>query len=703
MSQFEYIPVDKVVTFGAGNKKSAKDAVSATLSVVQRTPGQKPNIKNPVQSYGNRQTFNRSEYNLGEIGTIEDVESIVRQSFQKKTALMFKEGEKFTGKNQQVIQYIKSRLKQMEYVSGKGWRTLLRETGYSLISRSNYFWVKVRNEDASGGRSIAGVAPVAAYFGMGPEHVTVKRDTTGKIVKYRQELNGTVKEWNPRDIIHFYAYKKPGNLFGTPSITPVKDDIRALRRIEENVELLIYQTLFPIFQYKVGTDDKPATDIRLPDGTIMSEVDYVRQQIEQMPAEGGIVTPERHEIKYIGAERAALKAREYLDYFKQRVISGLGISEVDLGLGDTANRATADSMSKALIDSVKDYQDIMEEFINLEVIQELLLESSFGFDVLADENITHFKFKEIDIEQQMKENVNAQVMYNGNVIDINEAREVAGKEPIGPEQEELMFHNRVTMVQTNATIEGQLKAASMKGTTSGGSSDAAFNTVKTMSRPTNQHGTKTGPQASRLDYVSKDSYFGDTTRLLKADILDNVGKSRIDKKWINVMVQTAKTSVTDKYIKITRNAFAAGLKDLRLSDEKVEKLIITDFPEVKNHMTQYIDKFFKDVMGKVGRITDRMVEQDKAPSEIVDAVSEAIDSIRYRAEFIDRTERMRAYNYAKAIGLESLGYKKAAISRDTECESCKEMDYTLNLEGFSIETIPPYHANSIARITTGIS
>lgn len=681
MSEGKYIQADRIVTF---NKIDHKDARSATLSVVETTPGRRPNIKNPVEQYGYRQAFYRPEYNLIEIGTIEDVESMVRQSFQKKTALMFKEGEKFTGKNTETLKYIKSRIKQIEYASGISWRNLLRETGYALISRSNFFWVKVRNKNASGGRSIAGVPPVAAYFPMAAEYVTIKRDPEGKILKYRQEINGKVKEFAPRDIIHFHAYKKPGYLFGTPSITPVKDDIRALRRIEENVELLIYQTLFPIFQYKVGTETRPATDVRLPDGSIMSEVDYVRQQIEFMPAEGGIVTPERHSIEYIGAEKAALKAREYLDYFKQRVISGLGLSSVDLGDGNTANRATADSMSRSLVDSVKDYQDILEDFINHEVFQELLLESEFKFDVLDDEHSVHFKFKEVDIEQQMKENVNAQVMYNGNILTVNEAREVAGKEPLTEMEEELMFHNRVTMTQ----VEAQQKNMA----------DSAAAQANNMQTPTNQHGTKTGPQKSRQDYVTKDSFLSDTTRLLKSDIIDHLRGDYVDKQWVGVMADTAKDSVIKKYAQVIRKTFSSALSELRVPEADKKKLSDMYAIDAVSYMTVYVEKYFKDVKGKVARIIDNSLEENK-----VEAVRELIQSIKYRADFIDKTERMRAYNYGKAIGLSYFGFKKAEINKDTECAVCAENDYTIDLTNFSIDTIPPYHPNSIAKITNGIS
>lgn len=696
----DYISADKIVTFNRQNK--IKDANSAILSIVQKTPGQKPNIKNPVQNYGFRQAFYKPEYNLLEIGTIEDVESLVRQAFQKKTALMFKEGEKFASKNKEAIRYIKARVKQMEYVSNTSWRNLLRETGYALISRSNFFWVKVRNKNASGGRPIGSVAPVAAYFGMSPEYVTIKKDTEGNIVKYRQEINGKVKEYEPRDVIHFYAYKKPGYLFGTPAITPVKDDIRALRRIEENVELLIYQTLFPIFQYKVGTDTKPATDIRLSDGTIMSEVDYVRSQIEIMPAEGGIVTPERHEIKYIGAEKSALKAREYLDYFKQRVISGLGLSGVDLGDGDTANRATADSMSRALVDSVKDYQDILEEFINKQVIEELLLESTFSFDVFDDENIVHFKFKEVDIEQQMKENVNAQVMYNGNIYTVNEAREVAGKEPMTEEEESLMFHSRVTMTQAQMQAEAAVELASVKtGTAGDKKSKATANSAANSQRPTNQYGTKTGPQASRKDYFIKDSYFSDIARLLRNDILDHVNSPFIDKNWISVMTGTARKSVIDKYEKIVEQAFELGLKDSKVSTSDQRRLKIQAMPDAVDSMKMYVDKFFREITGKIAQEIDKNVFNQS--SSIAESVAEIMDSIKYRADFIDKTERIRSYNYAKALGLRLQGFEKASISKDTSCEICAEKDYQIELKNIDIESVPPYHANSVAKIMNGIS
>jgi len=697
--------INRIVTFG--KLQHERDARSAILAVIENSSGKRVALRKPTYDYSRREIFHPSEFNLTEIGVIEDVESYVRQAFQKKTALMFKEGEKFTGKSSETIKYVKTRITQAEHASGVLWRILLRETGYALMSRSNYFWVKVRNKDASGGRALAGLTPIAGYFGMGAENVQIKKDKSGKIIKYRQQMpDGRYRDFNPRDIIHFYAYKKDGFSFGTPQLVSVKEDIRALRRIEENIELLIYQTLFPIFQYQVGTETKPAGDVRLADGTIVSEVDYVRGQIREMPSDGGIVIPERHEIKFIGAEGKALKAREYLDYFKTRVLSGLGMSSVDMGEGSTANRATADNMSKTMVDSVKDYQDIIEEFINKHVIKELLLESTFNFDILdALYNVT-FKFKEIDIEEQLKKNTNAQLLYGGNVLDIDETRAIAGEEPITDDQEPKMYLERVKLKEVEAQIQGNLQVAEIGAAAkaAASSSSSAANSAKNSNAPTNQHGTKTGPQKTRLDYLKiKDGYVGTNVRALKKDIVNHIKRQIIKKDWINVLVEMNKEDMIDKYIGIDRRAFVKGYQDaggtLDNANTQVSKGALGP---INTRTKRYIKKLLKDLQGKVIQTLDRGIKKGEKRSIIAKSVEEVVDTIEYRGDFIDATERAKAYNYGKAISLKDQDFTMAVFDLNPDCETCRQFPQIIDLFDFTVEDIPPFHPNSSGVISHGI-
>lgn len=320
-----------------------QDQVPEVRTVIpkMKKPTMIPRIPDPALRYHGtrargRGHFQPSEYNLSEVGRVEDTDGYVRQSFDKKTALMFKEDWDIVGPDPKTIKYIKTRFAQIARASGIPTKQLFRNIGASLVRKSNAFVVKVRKKAASGGRmrrepgSPTPLQPVAGYFVLPAE--TMEFQLSGnKIVKWKQKMpNGDYKQWNPRDVIHFHYDRKDGFVFGTPTIVPVIDDIRALRKIEENIELLVYQHLFPLFQYKVGTENAPAGITESGE----DEIDVVKREIMFMPTEGGIVTPERHEIKAIGAEGRAIRAEGYLDHFKKRVFSGLGVSAVDMGEGE---------------------------------------------------------------------------------------------------------------------------------------------------------------------------------------------------------------------------------------------------------------------------------------------------------------------------------------------------------------------------------
>jgi hypothetical protein len=348
----------KIFGFEFGKRKRNKVAVSfgtppekkedKTTTAPKKTIliAKIPRIKNPVLSFKLRpgaKDFEQPEYDMAEIGRIEDVESYVQRAFTQKEGLMFKEDWEVVGRNLQTIKYIRQRFEQLSAATGAPCSAVFRGAGEDLIRYSNAYIVKVRDKKASGGklRKIVGkekpIEPVAGYFAMPVSTVRFKRDESGKILKYRQLLpNGRYKDFNPENVIHLFFRKKKGFLVGTPSLIPVKDDIRALRRIEENIEMLIYQHLFPLYHYKVGEIDAPAREYA--DGT--REIDVVKQEIELMPAEGMMVTPERHEITAIGAEGRALRAEGYLSHFKQRIFAGLGVSAIDMGEGDCYDEQT---------------------------------------------------------------------------------------------------------------------------------------------------------------------------------------------------------------------------------------------------------------------------------------------------------------------------------------------------------------------------
>ena len=433
--------------------------------------------KNPTSLY--LEPFTRGggfvlpEYDLADLGVMEDVDSFVKQGILRKTGLGIKEGYSLQGKNKAVIKYVKERIRAAEIAARQPFLLLLRQTLRDLNLYGNTFWVKVRDPKISPGRMRlsprgAPVKPIAAYFHMSPETVQVKLGKSGQIIGYRHRIPGgyKYKDFLAKDIIHFKYDTKGHFIFATPTMMPLVDDIKALRRIEENLELLIHQYLFPLYHVIVGTPEQPA-DVT-SDG--MSEVDYYTLELEYMPAEGGLVTSERVKIDPIGAEGRALQIQGYLEHFRNRVITGTGLSSVDFGMAGTSNKSTAIQMSRQGIDTVKDVQSVLAEQITMYVIDELLLESPWGNKALIDQNRVQFVFNEIDWELRIKRENHAMLLYHGNAITEDELRRRFGAEPLSKTERKGLFAYKVPSGQTGIQPS-----------------------TRNKEQPTNQHGTKSGP------------------------------------------------------------------------------------------------------------------------------------------------------------------------------------------------------------------
>lgn len=344
-----------------------RDADAPDVALIKRIP---PSLKRPSMTYvqpamaaGNKEAgFFASEYPLLDIGAAEDTDSYVYQAVFKKLALAMKEGWSLVGKNQETLDYIKDRFNQLEIAQGQTIRSMLIELMGSLLRYHSVFILKARNAKASGGkvRRIGNkkLNPVAGYFVASPDTMEIKPGKDYRPKAYKHVMpDGRKKFFKPEDVIHVTVNKKPHFLTPTPPWHPVIEDVTALRRIEEHIENLVYQHIYPLFQYKVGTEDRPMQ--RYEDGT--TEADIVRAKIRDMPSDGMIVTPERHEIAGLGSESRALRADPYVEHFKKRVIAGTGMSQLDFGDGNTANRSCYSEDTQTLTENGwKYYWEIKE-------------------------------------------------------------------------------------------------------------------------------------------------------------------------------------------------------------------------------------------------------------------------------------------------------------------------------------------------------
>lgn len=485
---------------------SMKKANSRVISYTERRRGQ----------------WFKPEYDLEEIQIAQDTDGYFFRSHTKKLNRFITAGWEVVGKNPDTLGYIKKRLSEQEQATERPNDLLIHSMASDLLRFSNCMLVKVRNRKASSGKirktpSGKELDPVAGYYVLPFETLHFKTKTNGDIKKVRQRTpTGETKEFSPHDLIHIYTNKKPGFAMGTPEATPVLDDIALLRRIEENVEELIESNLFPLFHYSVGTDALP--ERYGPDGR--KESDIVKDTIEYMPAGGIFVSDHRHAIQAIGSEGRSLRIDYYLTYFKNRVFAGLGISSVDMGEGDTANRATAQALSKGAIVDIEALQEILKVFIEFYIFGELLKEGPFDLSKLTSEDKVEIKFGVVDKEERTKlENQTIQVFSN-NLMTLPEARKELGYAPFEEEEMDLTYHKlfseplallkaigspaadeALVDIPTSAvTREGvnkqraEEKKAMQTGRPAGEANQGQKNLSKSKAKPSNQNGTRSGPK-----------------------------------------------------------------------------------------------------------------------------------------------------------------------------------------------------------------
>lgn len=104
----------------------------------------------------NRNVIDRSlgrkqPYDFSETYRIIDTESFVASALRKKKTLILKEGFQFISENKDDVLYVKSRLEEMQYVTGKSFKELLEEVTSAFINNHNVFILPVRKAKSSTG------------------------------------------------------------------------------------------------------------------------------------------------------------------------------------------------------------------------------------------------------------------------------------------------------------------------------------------------------------------------------------------------------------------------------------------------------------------------------------------------------------------------------------------------------------------------
>lgn len=622
-------------------------------------------------NHGSRSTMLAPQYDHQEIETVFDIEGFFARSVRAKLSLFSKECWDFVGPEELRVGYIKARINQIERVTGIPFFHTLTQVARNLIVHSNAYLLKVRKTEASGGKERredkVTLKPVAGYFSLPPETMYPDIDKHGNITGWTQYTTYGQKKFSTRDIVHFYINKKDGYPLGVPSIVSGLDDIHALRHIEESVEVLIRKNLFPLILFRVGTEEHPAGVN--PDGT--REIDVLSERIADMPTEGGLVVPERYDVKSVGSEGRAMRVEGYLNHFRERVFADLDVSSVDMGIGGSSNRSTASTMSRNLIDIVKNIQLVIQAFFDLHVVQELLQESTFNEETLFDkQNSVHLKFKEIDTETKTAKENHIVNLYNNNMIAYSEARADMGREPLSLEEEKELWWNKFGREQA---LIGSVDELSGKG---------AAASVSASDKPSNQHGQRSAPKLNRdwlRDKFVSETKFNKNNPImvlhlsLRNELVNRVNQGTFNPDTAQIEIESTYKIILDDFMRIIRQTVRDNSSNIPSSYSYVRDEIIN-----------------RRVVYSVNKLKDDLILRVK---EQEFDIKHIFDALLYRTKLIYNTEKTFAKNLSLFyLAKESRNNVEIINTSDEMCETCRTkltmLSYNDNL---AEEKLPPHH------------
>lgn len=655
-------------------------------------------------SGGGRENFEGPEADFNLIDTAIKRDSYVMQTMMKYGELIFKSGWYFKGKNEQALQYLKLRLEMMAVATGIPTESLFQGIADDIVRYANAFLVKARAKGGKGlppGLSAIPIPParepIAGYFRLPPHTITIARDQNGNILKYRQEVQGAEKpiDFRPEDIIHITVNQPVGRPFGDPWIAPVLEDVRLLRKVEENAALLLYRHIFPLLAYTVGID-KPgyeATD---------DELEELRSVIENIPTDGAIVLPERHKIEAIKID--TIDGKPYLEYFEQRVFTGLGMSTVDMGRGDTANRNTADAMGGIKADRVKGWQKALQIQIDKYIVDEILVEG--GFDPLVNPEFdVNFVFEEIEQERKIAKENHAILKWNSNLATWEETRVELGYDPVADESR--LHYQMIAMATAEHANQLAMQATTAKE-------------VGNKNAPENQNGKRSGPK--RSTEALEESVFNhlpvkqyqklqeslamfyreleeDAIQIVQAYVEKKVFPMKEPKEWLSSF-HFSKDKMLRVIQQSTQSALSEGVTKARSDIGR------NDYPGINSRkalqvIRQYASESLEQLEAFLKQSLSKKLENSQNTEDALLAIKGIFTTTKHRMTFLSKTLLAKSYNFGYALALMKYGEEQVKPVYEGTCLTCQEKaSQLISLQQFSsldeiaiFYRIPPWHPN----------
>jgi len=359
-------------------------------------------------------------YNWEDLWKAFQADGYLHRSVLRYRNLMVGDGVRIEG-DAEAVRYLQERFAIGKSVNGYGWDELVRLLALEYVLYGNAFLIRSYTGQirAIFGRRIQVSRATAAFYPVTVRWLTPvvdreTRDVLGWQLKITDMAHPSgSRQFRAQDVVHLRYNCPPGAIFGIPLLLSAVEDVRALRQIEEDVLKLVHRYIHPPLHIKMPDTLGYGEGVR-------ADINEMISAINTMAEDGYLVTMANTDVKMIGAENVALRVEPYMEIFKRRVFSSLGMSGVMLAdQPEPLDRQV--ELERHLRDTVQDLQIQFGQELLQRVLWPLLKEAGFG----ARTRI-HLRFPLPDRLIHLRYASQLANLYTLNVIGATEARAMMG-------------------------------------------------------------------------------------------------------------------------------------------------------------------------------------------------------------------------------------------------------------------------------------
>lgn len=666
---FEKVTTKKLDT----NKKVTGDFQSA-LKAKPVTLGEYRNA--------NAQNPGARSYDLAQIKNAVLTDSYLAVAVRKFSQLITKAGYQIKSKNEDAANYVNDRIKVIEFRTKIPFYTLITSIARDLYTYSNSYIIKTRDNNTEKfglkAEKIFSGGAISGLFLADPASVTIRRNDAGAIEAYviNQE------EYSPNDVIHLYIDKMNNADYGTSRIYSALEDVTMLRKAEGLVMTILYRFAIPVLHIKVGNtaEGQYATQ---------KEINDARDAFQEMPNDGFIVTNERTAIEAITPNMQANQLLKFLEYLELRVFSALNASKSSMGRG--GGQSSADNTEALMHDEVRAFQNVITNFIEKYLFTELLLEGGFN-PLLNKDDYVSFAFNEVSIDTKIKLESNTIQKYQGNVIDLDEARRELGLS--NELSEEDMYAFKITQkgkldlvdAQANAAIKTAKATAALnmqqtQSSNDDGLDNRKFNGKQASSGPNDYFSNDANPTNQNTDKYSIKAKESLNTQQNLDDYSKNF--SKVDKLYKDLSnILTDGDAIEDDNFREALHEYALdfakqGVDHSKANNKTNKDKITPNIDVIDDYSSKKISKIMQDIQSAVKNNKDKIY---------IDSI---LSKNEYRLRFLCDYISRKAYWYGYVQQCKQDGIKAIDIQfNDSEHQNGRMTHF--NIDRISIEDIPAY-------------